>query len=181
MVNDLLDLSRIEVGKLQLYPVKIPLTAFLMEIVVLIQMEVQQKSFKFVYQFDDKLPAFVETDETRLRQILINLLENAIKFTPKGNVIFRVKPVIAEVPDHLVRFEIIDTGLGIPAADLERIFEPFEQSGGNEQREKGTGLGLAISRHLVELLGGHLQVESQMGKGSRFWFDLSFSADGMTH
>lgn len=177
MINDLLDLSRIEAGKLQLYPVKIPLTAFLMEIVILIQMGVQQKSFKFVYQFDDRLPDFVVTDETRLRQILINLLGNAIKFTPKGSVTFRVKPVATESPGQLVRFEIVDTGVGISAADLQRIFEPFEQSGSNEQREKGTGLGLAISRHLVALLGGHLQLESQTGKGSRFWFDLPFSLD----
>lgn len=177
MINDLLDLSRIEAGKLQLYPVKIPLTAFLMEIVILIQMGVQQKSFKFVYQFDDRLPDFVVTDETRLRQILINLLENAIKFTPKGSVTFRVKPIATESPGQLVRFEIVDTGVGISTADLQRIFEPFEQSGGSAQREKGTGLGLAISRHLVELLGGQLQLESQMGKGSRFCFDLPFSLD----
>ncbi|MCB9443787.1 MAG: hypothetical protein H6669_06080 [Ardenticatenaceae bacterium] len=178
MINDLLDLSRIEAGKLQLYPVSIPLTAFLMEIVMLIQMEVQQKSFKFVYQFDDKLPDFVVTDETRLRQILINLLGNAIKFTPKGSVTFRVNLVAPDKPEQMVRFEIIDTGVGISADDLERIFEPFEQAGSSEQREKGTGLGLAISRHLVELLGGYLRAESRLGKGSRFWFDLSFVPDG---
>jgi signal transduction histidine kinase len=177
MINDLLDLSRIEAGKLQLYPVRIPLTAFLMEIVILLQMRVEQKSFQFVYQFDDNLPDFVVTDETRLRQILINLLENAIKFTPKGSVTFRVKRVAAESPVQPVRFEIADTGVGIPAADLQRIFDPFEQSGSGEQREKGTGLGLAISRHLVELLGGRLHVESRLGKGSRFWFDLPFSPD----
>lgn len=176
MINDLLDLSRIEAGKLQLYPVSIPLTAFLMEIVMFIQMEVQQKSFQFVYQFDDQLPDFVVTDETRLRQILLNLLENAIKFTPKGSVTFRVKPIAADVPE-LVRFEIIDTGVGISANDLQRIFEPFEQAGRSAQREKGTGLGLAISQHLVGLLGGQLQVKSELAKGSRFWFDLPFSLD----
>lgn len=174
MINDLLDLSRIGAQKLQLYPVSIPLTAFLMEIVTLIQMDVNQKSFQFVYEFDDKLPAFVTTDETRLRQILVNLLENAIKFTPKGSVTFRVKPVTPETPVQLVRFEIIDTGIGIPSGDLKRIFEPFEQAGDSEQRGKGTGLGLAISRQLVDLLGGHLHVESQAGKGSRFWFELPF-------
>jgi signal transduction histidine kinase len=174
MINDLLDLSRIESGKMQMYPVEIPLTAFLMEIVILIQMQVQQKSFRFVYQFDDKLPAFVKTDETRLRQILINLLENAVKFTPEGTVRFRVKPIAAATAASTVRFEVIDTGIGVSPADLERIFEPFEQAGANEQRERGTGLGLAISRHLVELLGGKLQAESQLGNGSRFWFDLPF-------
>ena len=181
MINDLLDLSRIEARKLQLYLVKIPLTAFLMEIVFLIQMEVQQKSFQFVYQFDEDLPDFVETDETRLRQILINLLGNAIKFTPEGSVTFRVKPVTTNKPVQIVRFEIVDTGVGIPAADLKRIFEPFEQAGSNKQREKGTGLGLAISHQLVELLGGSLQVESRESKGSRFWFDLPFSTDYQSH
>ncbi len=177
MVNDLLDLSRIEAGKLQLYPVKIPLTAFLMEIVMLIQMEVQQKSFQFVYQFDESLPVFVSTDETRLRQILVNILGNAVKFTPKGNVTFRAKPVAVTDSVQIIRFEVVDTGMGIAPSDLERVFEPFEQAGDAEQREKGTGLGLAISRHLVELLGGELHAESKVGTGSRFWFDLPFSLD----
>lgn len=175
MINDLLDLSRIEARKLQLYPVQLPLTAFLMEIVMLIQMEVQQQSFKFVYQFDEALPAFVQTDETRLRQILVNLLNNAIKFTPEGSITFRVRPLPGNTSHQLVRFEIIDTGIGIPPADLTRIFEPFEQLGSNSQREKGAGLGLAISHQLVDLLGGKLRVESQVGRGSRFWFDLPFA------
>jgi signal transduction histidine kinase len=177
LINDLLDLSRIEAGKLNLYPVKIPLTAFLMEIVMLIQMDLQRKSFQFIYQFDDNLPGFVVTDETRLRQILVNLLGNAIKFTPQGSVTFRVKRIAEEPPAPIVRFEIIDTGVGISEADLERVFEPFEQTGSEEQRGKGTGLGLAISRHLVALLGGQLQATSQVGKGSRFWFDLPFSLE----
>ena len=176
-MGNLLDLTRIEAGKLQLYPVEIPLTAFLMEVVILIQMGMQQKSFQFVYQFDEALPAYVVTDETRLRQILVNLLGNAIKFTPQGGVTFRAKPVSTTDSAQIIRFEVIDTGVGISPADLERVFEPFEQTGTNEQREKGTGLGLAISRQLVELLGGHLQAESQLGKGSRFWFDLPFSLD----
>jgi signal transduction histidine kinase len=177
MINDLLDLSRIEAGKLQLYPVKLPLTAFLMEIVVLIQMGIQQKSFQFVYQFDDDLPAFVVTDETRLRQILVNLLGNAVKFTPQGSVTFRAKPVTMTDLAQIIRFEVIDTGMGIAPSDLERVFEPFEQAGADKQRKKGTGLGLAISQHLVKLLGGELHAESQLGKGSRFWFDLPFSLD----
>ena len=177
MINDLLDLSRVEAGRLQLFPVKLPLTAFLMELVVLIQMEMQQKSFQFVYQFDELLPSFVHTDETRLRQILVNLLGNAIKFTPKGSVTFRVKLVSTTGAIPIVRFEVIDTGIGISSSDLERIFEPFEQAGADEQREKGTGLGLAISRHLVQLLKGEIHAESQLGKGSRFWFDLPFSLD----
>lgn len=174
MIDDLLALSRIEAGKLQLYPVKIPLTAFLMEVVTLIQMEVQQKSFQFVYQFDEELPAYVYTDETRLRQILLNLLGNAVKFTLKGSVTFRVRPLPATPSHQPVRFEVIDTGIGIPEADLERIFEPFEQSGPEAQRNKGTGLGLAISQQLVDVLGGELQVESKVGQGSRFWFALPF-------
>jgi signal transduction histidine kinase len=175
MINDLLDLSRIEAGKLQLYPVRIPLIAFLMEVVMLIQMAIQQKSFQFVYQFDEELPAFVYADETRLRQILVNLLNNAIKFTPQGSVRFRVRPLPGTATHQPVLFEVIDTGIGIPEADLARIFEPFEQAGSNAQREKGTGLGLTISSQLVELLGGKLQVESQVNKGSRFWFELTFS------
>ncbi len=174
MINDLLDLSRIEAKKLKLYPVKIPLTAFLMEVVMLIQMGIQQKSFQFVYQFDETLPAFVHADETRLRQILLNLLNNAIKFTPQGSVTFRVRPLPATASFQPVLFEIIDTGIGISETDLVRIFEPFEQAGNDAQREKGTGLGLAISSQLVEVLGGKLQVESQIDQGSRFWFELPF-------
>jgi CheY-like chemotaxis protein len=143
----------------------------------------EQKGLIFSYQAGQNLPAWVEADETRLRQVLLNLLSNAVKFTEAGQVTLRVRSRAYEVgrkeknpllptPHFLLRFEMIDTGPGIPASELERIFQPFEQVGELTQHAEGTGLGLTISRQLVHLMGGELQVVSEVGQGSTFSFEL---------
>jgi CheY-like chemotaxis protein len=144
------------------------------------------KQLRLTFDARTSLPDMILADETRLRQVLLNLLGNAVKFTKHGGVTFRVsccdeEPVAsdetqpgAHVTRHMSRitFDVIDTGVGIAPDDLPRLFRPFEQIGAAWQRAEGTGLGLAISQHLVQRMGSAIQVESQFGGGVAFWFDL---------
>ena len=127
----------------------------------------QEKKIAFVFKSDLDVANAVWGDEKRLRQVLINLLGNAIKFTEQGCVTFTVN----EYQDRL-RFQVEDTGRGIESADLNRIFSPFQQVSPAENKAEGTGLGLSISQHLIGNMGSTLHVESQFGQGSKFWFDL---------
>jgi PAS domain S-box-containing protein len=167
LINDILDLSKIEAGKLGIIPVDFCLPDLLQNIADLMKMRAEQKNIKLVYEILYPLPTTVWTDEKRLRQVLLNLLSNAIKFTDKGSVTFKVIYYCSRI-----RFEIEDTGYGIPADQLDAIFLPFRQIGYQSQQQEGTGLGLAISKQLVEMMGGQLQVESLVGTGSIFWFDI---------
>ncbi|MEL7036470.1 MAG: PhnD/SsuA/transferrin family substrate-binding protein [Cyanobacteria bacterium J06592_8] len=174
LINDILDLSKIEAQKLELYPSDIDFNLVLENVVDLIQMRALQKQILFKYEPGSSLPRAVEADEKRLRQILINLLGNAVKFTDQGEVILRVSQIESEPKLAKIRFEVIDTGVGISAEQTHKIFQPFEQVGDIKRRSDGTGLGLAITRQLVELMGSQLQVKSEIGKGSTFWFDANF-------
>jgi two-component system, sensor histidine kinase len=117
----------------------------------------------------------VLADEKRLRQVLLNLLSNAVKFTDQGEVVLSVRRVGEEIRDHAtLRFEVHDTGVGMPQDQLEKIFQPFEQTGDARRRTVGTGLGLAISRQLVQLMGGDIHVASELGLGTVFSFELEF-------
>jgi len=167
LINDILDLSKIEAGKLGIIPVDFCLPELLQNIADLMKMRAEQKNIKLVYEILYPLPTAVWTDEKRLRQVLLNLLSNAIKFTDKGSVTFKVIYYCSRI-----RFEIEDTGYGIPVDQLDAIFLPFRQIGYQSQQQEGTGLGLAISKQLVEMMGGQLQVESLLGTGSVFWFDI---------
>ncbi len=177
LINDILDLSKVEARKMELHPESVNLTAFLESVVGIIYMRAQEKELEFKQEFKS-LPAGVMVDEKRLRQILLNLLGNAVKFTVKGAVILRVSQVAngrigEDANGRIIRFEVEDSGVGIAADQLEKIFQPFEQSGNIKQRAEGTGLGLTISRQLVELMGGTIQVKSELGQGSLFWFELT--------
>jgi signal transduction histidine kinase/ligand-binding sensor domain-containing protein/CheY-like chemotaxis protein len=183
LINDVLDLAKIEARKVELHPQTIELGPFLEGITDLIRMSAQQKNIRFVYRSEPGLPDCIEADESRLRQILLNLLGNAVKFTSHGTVTFRVAAryqtdnltVSDEKSVVGLRFEVEDTGIGISPDQLEKIFLPFEQAGDAKQRSAGTGLGLAISQHLVNLMGGgSIQVESKPGQGSIFWFEAPF-------
>ena len=186
LINDILDLSKIEVGKIELHPDSLRLEAFLQSINGIIVSRAEAKGLQF-HSLGENLPGGIEVDETRLRQILLNLLGNAVKFTAKGSVTFRVSrqsggaTTQAQSSTSRLRFEILDTGVGIAAEQHKLVFKPFEQVGDLYQRAAGTGLGLAISRQLVELMGGELELNSTLSKGSRFWFELelpSFELDG---
>ncbi|MEZ4513305.1 MAG: ATP-binding protein [Chloroflexota bacterium] len=176
LINDILDLAKIEARKLEVVPEQLDLPRFLNSIASLMEMRAQEKGLSLVYELDGNLPAGIWADEKRLRQILINLLGNAVKFTHSGHVTLRVTRLeTAELGQVALRFAIDDTGIGIEPENLERIFQPFEQVGTQGYKAHGTGLGLAISKRLVEAMGGKLQVVSEVDKGSCFWFDLSFT------
>lgn len=176
LINDILDLSKIEAGKMELYPSDVHFQTFLEEIGGIIRMRAQEKGISFEITSSNTLPLGVQVDEKRLRQVLINLLGNAVKFTEQGQVTLRVNVVKDESVNTLnltkIRFEISDTGVGISSDQLTQIFLPFEQVGDEKQRAAGTGLGLTITRKLVQLMGREIQVDSEIGKGSTFWFDL---------
>jgi PAS domain S-box-containing protein len=183
LINDILDLARVEAGKLVLYPTPTHLATFLRVVADIIRVKAEEKSLLFDYQAAPDLPAAVTVDDKRLRQVLLNLLGNAVKFTDRGAVALRVRLVPSDSPGPpatgpgappmaRLRFEVADSGIGMSAAQLARIFQPFEQVADMQRREGGTGLGLAISQQLVHLMGGEIAVRSEPERGSLFWFEL---------
>ncbi len=176
LINDILDLSKIEAGKIEIEPTTVRLAAFLKTIVDIMRIRAAHQKIRFVYKRASRLPEVVRCDEKRLRQVLLNLLGNAVKFTPRGQVTLRVSEIPSSsptsAPNTQVCFEIEDTGIGIPADQLQKIFHPFHQLRDHQIQSEGTGLGLSISRRLVRMMGGELYVNSTPGQGSTFWFDL---------
>jgi PAS domain S-box-containing protein len=168
LINDILDCAKIEAGKLELQLTEVSLQRFLHVIGRMIAVRAIQKDLEFRCELSPDLPAYVKADEKRLRQILLNLLSNAVKFTDQGTLSLRVNMAAS----GRIRFEAHDSGVGIDSAQLDAIFVPFEQAGDLHRRGGGTGLGLAISRELVKLMGGEIHVESRVGAGSTFWFEL---------
>jgi signal transduction histidine kinase len=150
LINDILDLSKIEAGKVELHLMDFNFSEFVRGIVELFQMRAQQKGIDFICEPLSQLPASVHGDEKRLRQILINLIGNALKFTEKGSVILRI-----DTPSpNRVCFQVKDSGIGVAPEDIEKIFQPFQQVGDNQYRSEGTGLGLPITKKLAEMMGG---------------------------
>ncbi|MEH2295467.1 ATP-binding protein [Nostoc sp.] len=175
LINDILDLAKIEARKLELYPEDAYFPALLEGIAEMMRVRANQKGIPFAYQPDSDLPVGIKVDEKRLRQVLINLLGNAIKFTDQGGVTFRVKSHKLETGTYQIRFEVEDTGVGISPTGVTKIFQPFEQVGDVKKQAEGTGLGLAISQQIVSLMGSTLNVESQLGQGSTFWFEAELA------
>ncbi|HAX80075.1 MAG TPA: hybrid sensor histidine kinase/response regulator [Cyanobacteria bacterium UBA11372] len=181
LINDILDLSKIEARKLELYPTDFHFPAFLQGVAEICRIKAEQKGIAFIYEPFAKLPTGIHADEKRLRQVLINLLGNGIKFTEKGSVTFKVELIDTDnqlpitnypLPIKKIRFQIEDSGVGISSEQLEKIFLPFEQVGNSKRQTEGTGLGLPISQKIVQLMGSTIQVNSQLGVGSVFWIDL---------
>ncbi|OAD19488.1 two-component hybrid sensor and regulator, partial [Candidatus Thiomargarita nelsonii] len=172
LINDILDLSKIEAGKMELQQQPFQFHEFIKVINDIVQIRAMQKQVYFTYTATSPLPMTVTGDETRLRQVLVNLLGNAVKFTQKGGVTFKVGYSPSKEKNKQIRFQIIDTGPGIAADQLETIFMPFRQVG-DQQHLEGTGLGLSVSKKFVEMMGGKLGVKSILGKGSLFWFDIT--------
>ncbi len=168
LINDILDFSKTQAAKIEITPKDIHLSSFLEEIEGMVIIRAKEKNIYFKSQAIGELPLGIKADEKRLRQILLNLLSNAIKFTDSGGVTFKA----IGIAQNTIRFEIIDTGIGIATERLETIFKPFEQAGDDRNRIKGTGLGLSISKQLVELMDSKIEVKSKLGVGSVFWFDL---------
>jgi PAS domain S-box-containing protein len=172
LIADLLDLSRIDTGHLELQPADIDLSNFLSEVADVARVKAAERSLVFRCDTGPGLPLRVQADEVRLRQVLLNLVGNALRFTDAGEVCLRVHATPAASGMANLLFEVLDTGIGIAAADRERIFRPFEQASDASRRAGGTGLGLAIAREIVRLMGGEINVDSTPGRGSRFWFEL---------
>ena len=193
ILNDILDLSKIEAGKLELERVKFDLRAMVESVVRLMAGAVANRHLRLICDIDPMLPVMVNADPVRLRQVILNLISNAVKFTERGQIQLRIFPVhtirpvnaIAPVsasgpgaagamPGQVIyRFEVADTGIGMPATAVERIFQPFEQGDSSTTRRfGGTGLGLPISGRLVEMMGGTLGVTSEEGVGSVFHFQV---------
>lgn len=200
LINDILDLSKIEAGRIELYPTHFNLNQFLKGIINLFEMRAKQKGICFNCELVSPLPSVVYVDETRLRQILINLLGNAIKFTQYGGVnlmvgyqnsiqftedysqtepITSVDEKLAILPSQKIRFQVEDTGIGIAQEEMEKIFLPFQQGGNPQYRMKGTGLGLSITKKLVTMMGGEIQVKSKLNQGSTFWITLDLPPGSM--
>jgi len=167
LINDILDMNKIEAGKLDLVPAPMPLQGFLEGLVHFAIPDAQRKGLAMVVRGDPELPQWIEADAKRLRQIVLNLVGNAVKFTDAGSV-----TVSSEGGGRGLRVVVEDTGPGIATDRLESIFDPFEQAGGAELRSKGTGLGLAIARQLARQMGGELSAHSVPGCGSRFVLDV---------
>lgn len=177
LINDILDISKIEAGKMELEYKNLNLLIFLKEIVEICRNSLGNSFFCFNYKFSPELPTIINTDEKRLRQVLLNLLGNAIKFTVTGEVLFIVDIISQVKKDDSIsfiklKFEIIDTGVGIPPEKLTNIFLPFEQVAETRLKSQGTGLGLAISQKIVNMMGSEIQVISELGQGSNFNFEL---------
>ena len=174
IINDILDFSKVEAGKLELESIDFDLGLLLEDVVALLADDAQRKGLELLAHPHPDLRTTVRGDPTRLRQVLVNLVSNAVKFTTTGEVVLRAEPVCDVArPDGVVRFEVVDTGLGIAPADQIRMFEPFSQADNSTTRRfGGTGLGLAIVRQLVELMGGELGLDSEVDQGSTFWFEL---------
>jgi CHASE2 domain-containing sensor protein/DNA-binding response OmpR family regulator len=181
LINDILDLSKIEARKLELVTSSVYLRSFLHSVTEICGIRAEQKGISFHILISDHLPQAIETDEKRLRQVLINLLGNAIKFTDNGTVTLKVdllesNPESPQSSLVKIRFQIEDTGVGMASDQLEKIFLPFEQVGLAGRRSEGTGLGLAISHRIAALMNSQIQVQSHLGEGSLFWLDLTVPA-----
>jgi len=173
LLNDILDYSKIEAGKLQLDLHRFELEPLLRDLAVVLAGNQGGKEIEVMFDLDAELPSALIGDSLRLQQVLINLAGNALKFTQQGQVVVSLRQLRRDAQRVAVRVAVSDTGIGISAEQLSRIFDGFTQAEASTTRRfGGTGLGLVICKRLIELMGGELRVESQVGEGSRFWFDI---------
>ncbi|AOY78671.1 CHASE domain-containing protein [Moorena producens JHB] len=183
LINEILDLCTIEANKLELHSQTVDFGTFLKDIVEICQVKAEQKGISYSYQATSRLPRAITVDEKRLKQVLINLLDNGIKFTETGGVAFKVsvlesrknaKDKTTNKPQQIttIRFEVKDTGIGMNSEQLSQLFLPFEKLENTSGFVEGTGLGLAITQKLVKIMGGEINVESNPGQGSIFTIDL---------
>lgn len=179
IINDILDFSKIEAGKLALEIEKTDLVQISSQIADIVTYQVQEKKLELLLNISPELPQYIWTDALRLRQVLINLIGNAVKFTEKGEVELKIQLLEQNSEFSKLRFSVRDTGIGIAPQNIAKIFKAFEQEDNSTTRKfGGTGLGLSISNKLLELMGGtKLQVHSTLGEGSTFHFDIAFKTE----
>lgn len=173
IINETLDLSRIEKGHIDLVREEFSPATCLSEVIAIFQPKAGKAGLLLDMEIGEESPDRIEGDINRLRQVLINLVNNALKFTPKGRVTVRLLPLASEMDKEAgIRFEVVDTGPGIAEVELGHLFEPFTRFGDEVENREGAGLGLAICRSLVEAMGGEIGCTTEVGKGSCFWFTL---------
>nr|WP_297355953.1 ATP-binding protein [uncultured Caldimonas sp.] len=173
LINDVLDIAKHEAGKVELSVDKVHLVELARGVADIVSVKAQERQLEFSCEVRSDVPAVVYADERRLKQVLLNLLSNAVKFTERGLVSLTVSLLCAARGTARLRFEVQDTGVGLTQQQRAALFRPFEQFGDRQHRAEGTGLGLAISQQLIRLMNSEIQVESEPGRGTRFWFDLS--------
>jgi len=176
LINQVLDLSKIEAGRVTLNETNFNLHLLLDDLENMFSLKAEEKDLQLIFERSLELPQYIRTDEVKLRQVLINLLNNAIKFTSSGGIALLVYSAIndLDVKNQLItiHFEVEDTGAGIAPKELEKLFQAFVQTETGKQAQEGTGLGLVISRQFVQLMGGEITVTSEVGKGSKFEFEI---------
>jgi CheY-like chemotaxis protein len=170
LINDILDVSKIEAHKMEIADEPFDLSALMRQVLGLTRLLAEEKELRLRYDPSTELPRYVRGDERKLRQILLNLLGNAVKYTRKGVITLRVG--YGQPDDGVLRCEVADTGIGIPSGKLAEVFEPFTQLSIDRQVREGTGLGLSITRQLLGLMNGRIGVHSNVGAGSLFWFEM---------
>ncbi|MBK0383166.1 PAS domain S-box protein [Pedobacter sp. SD-b] len=176
LINDILDFSKIEVGKMELENKRLSINDLIKDIADSLIFKVKEKNIEIIYEVDPNIPALVRGDKTRLYQILINLINNAIKFTDKGFVKITADLISIDKEHTRLNFKVIDTGIGIPEDKYDYIFESFTQAATNTARKYGgSGLGLSITKRLIQLYHGSIKVNSELEKGTTFEFDLRFN------
>ncbi len=172
LINNILDLSKIEAGKTTLNLKCFDFYRLLSDLEDMFRLKAEDKRLKLLFEHLPDVPRYVETDEVKLRQVLINLISNAIKFTDEGGISLRVKAIASSSPTHTLYFEVEDSGAGIAADELDKLFEAFAQTQTGKNAQEGTGLGLPISRNFVQLMGGEMNVSSQVGYGTLVKFKI---------
>ncbi|UNU23552.1 ATP-binding protein [Microcoleus vaginatus] len=182
LINQILDVAKIEAGRITINPTEFQLSSLLNDVEEMFQLQAMEQQLQLIFDCSSEVPEYVQTDQLKLRQVLINLLSNAIKFTKQGEIRVRVSAVREgesqqlPISNYQLHFEIEDTGSGIAADELDRLFQPFLQTTTGKKSQQGTGLGLAISQQFVKLMGGLITVRSEVGRGTTFAFDIPVSA-----
>ncbi|MEG4198977.1 PAS domain S-box protein, partial [Microcoleus sp. Pol12A5] len=185
LINDVLEMSKIEAGRITLNPTSFDLYHLLHSLEEMLKLKADSKDLQLSWHINSNIPQYVKTDESKLRQVLINLLGNAIKFTTKGSVTLRVAAISEKQKSpkdnepRIITFEVEDTGHGIAPTDVDSLFEPFVQTDAGRKSQEGTGLGLPISRQFVQLMGGDITVSSTLNRGTIFSFDIQISSPEM--
>lgn len=173
IINDILDFSKIESGKMEIIPVKYEVSGVLHDLVNMIEFRAQEKGLEFVLEADEQLPTKLFGDDVRIRQVILNILSNAVKYTNEGKVTLRISERKREKGRCILRVEVEDTGIGIREEDKARIFNSFQRLEETKNRNiEGTGLGMSITTSFLRMMGSELKLESEYGKGSKFYFDL---------
>ncbi|NPD46231.1 MULTISPECIES: hybrid sensor histidine kinase/response regulator [unclassified Lentimicrobium] len=182
LINDILDFSKIEAGQIDFENIDFDITKVINEIIEIFKFKIQESKLTFSSEISKEIPIWVKGDPHRLKQVLINLLNNAIKFTKVGGVTLKVYPIKLTNTHTRIKFDIIDTGIGISNSGIKKLFQSFSQIDSSTTRiYGGTGLGLAISKNITTLMGGDIGVESKEGVGSTFWFWIDYDKSMKTH